>query len=218
MAAELRRCGAVVEEGPTTSSPSRRRSIGAPPAIETYDDHRMAMCLSLAAFNGARGAGAMPVRILEPRCVGKTFPDFFETLFQVAEAVPAHVPVITVDGPTASGKGTLASAVAAALGYHLLDSGSLYRATALAALPRGVDPEDEAALGALAARLELRFHGCPNRPRRHRCHRRPCARRRSAYGLAHLGMARGAPRRCESFSYLSVDCLASLPTVATWAR
>jgi 3-phosphoshikimate 1-carboxyvinyltransferase len=48
------------------------------------------------------------------------------------------VPVITIDGPTGSGKGTLAAAVAERLGYGLLDSGSLYRATALAALRAGL--------------------------------------------------------------------------------
>jgi 3-phosphoshikimate 1-carboxyvinyltransferase len=159
MAAELRKCGAAVEAGDdfiAVTAPAAWRA----PVIATYDDHRMAMCLALAAFNGALDAGRpVPVRILDPRCVGKTFPEFFETLFGVAEAVPGGVPVITVDGPTASGKGTLASALAAALGYHLLDSGSLYRAAALAALQRGVDAADEAALGALAGHLDLRFHG-----------------------------------------------------------
>jgi 3-phosphoshikimate 1-carboxyvinyltransferase len=159
MAAELRKCGAAVEAGDdfiAVTAPAAWRA----PVIATYDDHRMAMCLALAAFNGALGAGRpVPVRILDPRCVGKTFPEFFETLFGVAEAVPGGVPVITVDGPTASGKGTLASALAAALGYHLLDSGSLYRAAALAALQRGVGAADEAALGALAGHLDLRFHG-----------------------------------------------------------
>jgi len=70
------------------------------------------------------------------------------------------VPVITIDGPTASGKGTLAAAVADALGYHLLDSGALYRATGLAAQWDGVAPDDEAGLARLAGPLDLRFgHG-----------------------------------------------------------
>ncbi len=159
MAAELRKCGATVVEGPDfleVTAPAAWRA----PAIETYDDHRIAMCLSLAAFNGAiPGAAPLPVRIADPRCVAKTFPDYFETLFQLAEAAPDAIPVITVDGPTASGKGTLAGAVAAALGYHFLDSGALYRATALAALQAGVAAEDEPALAVLAARLDLRFDG-----------------------------------------------------------
>jgi 3-phosphoshikimate 1-carboxyvinyltransferase len=56
------------------------------------------------------------------------------------------MPVITIDGPTASGKGTLAAAVAQALGYHLLDSGALYRATGLASQWDGVAADDEAGL------------------------------------------------------------------------
>ena len=128
MATELRKLGAQVEEGAdfiavTPPAPDQWRSA----AIHTYDDHRMAMCFSLAAFNPL--AGAQPpreLRILDPRCVAKTFPDYFEALFGVAQAAREEVPVITLDGPTASGKGTLAAAVARRLGYHLLDSGALY--------------------------------------------------------------------------------------------
>ncbi len=65
------------------------------------------------------------------------------------------IPVITVDGPTASGKGTLASALAARLGYHFLDSGAVYRATALSAMRAGVAADDEAGLAAIAAKLDL---------------------------------------------------------------
>ena len=82
-----------------------------------------------------------------------------ETLFTLARADATDIPVITIDGPTASGKGTLASAVAHALGYVLLDSGALYRATALAVLDAEADPADEAAVARLAAGLELRFEG-----------------------------------------------------------
>jgi 3-phosphoshikimate 1-carboxyvinyltransferase len=67
--------------------------------------------------------------------------------------------VICVDGPTASGKGTLAGAVAQALGYHLLDSGSLYRITALAALQAGLALEfaHEQAIADLIPALSIRF-------------------------------------------------------------
>lgn len=152
MATELRKLGATVEEGAdfiAVSAPRRWQ----PAAIHTYDDHRMAMCASLAAFNPA----LVSVRILDPACVGKTFPDYFETLFGAVGAAPGQVPVITIDGPTASGKGTLAAAVAAALGYGLLDSGALYRATGLAAQAAGISPDDEQAVAALARRLPLRF-------------------------------------------------------------
>ena len=71
----------------------------------------------------------------------------------------SSIPVITIDGPTASGKGTVASRVAEHLGFALLDSGALYRLTAFSALEAGVDLADEAALAALAAGLEVRFEG-----------------------------------------------------------
>ena len=69
------------------------------------------------------------------------------------------VPVIAIDGPSASGKGTVAQAVARALGFHYLDSGALYRLVALAAMNGGIDLGDEAALTALAAGLDARFAG-----------------------------------------------------------
>jgi len=69
----------------------------------------------------------------------------------------ALVPVIAIDGPSASGKGTIAQRVAQALGFHYLDSGALYRLVALAALEAAIDWDDEAALAALAARLDVRF-------------------------------------------------------------
>ena len=70
---------------------------------------------------------------------------------------PADIPVIAVDGPSASGKGTLAAALAAELGYGHLDSGALYRAAALAAQDAGLAADDRAATADLAARLALRF-------------------------------------------------------------
>ena len=152
MAAECRKPGATVEEGPDfirITPPARWTSA----RIHTYDDHRVAMCFSLAAFNPS----AVTVRIEDPKCVAKTFPDYFETLFEVCETPVERIPVICIDGPTASGKGTLASEVARRLGYHLLDSGALYRATALAAQDAGIDLNDEAALAQLAARLPVRF-------------------------------------------------------------
>ena len=158
MACELRKLGAVVEEGAdyiTVTPPA----VGAwqHASIHTYDDHRMAMCFSLGAFNPlaptATAGKPISVRIEDPRCVGKTFPDYFESLFQVAKTDPDLIPVITVDGPTASGKGTLASALATRLGYQFLDSGSLYRVTALLALRRQVDLDDATALEALARQV-----------------------------------------------------------------
>jgi len=115
------------------------------------------MCFSLATFN----ADHVPVRIEDPKCVAKTFPDYFETLFEVATGDTDRIPVICIDGPTASGKGTLASRVAAQLGYHYLDSGALYRVTAHAALQAGLrlEAQDEAKIAELARRLPVRFEG-----------------------------------------------------------
>jgi 3-phosphoshikimate 1-carboxyvinyltransferase len=154
MANELKKLGATVETGPDFIRVHPLAQAGWQAAsIRTYDDHRVAMCFSLAAFNPA----GVPVRILEPHCVAKTFPDYFETLFSVAEA--AEVPVICIDGPTASGKGTLAAEVARLLGYHYLDSGSLYRVTGLAMRRAGfsADRQHEARIAALAAELPLAF-------------------------------------------------------------
>lgn len=67
------------------------------------------------------------------------------------------VPVITIDGPTASGKGTIAQRVAHHLGWHALDSGALYRLTALAALQAGLDATDEPHIAALARSLDVQF-------------------------------------------------------------
>lgn len=72
-------------------------------------------------------------------------------------ASATFVPLITIDGPTASGKGTIAARVAASLGFHLLDSGALYRLTALAALQQGVSFDDEQALARVASALEVQF-------------------------------------------------------------
>lgn len=154
MAAELRKLGATVEDGPDFIRVHPMAAADWRAArIKTYDDHRVAMCFSLAAFNPT----GLPVRILEPHCVAKTFPDYFETLFGVID-VP-EIPVICIDGPTASGKGTLAVEVAHELGYHYLDSGSLYRVTGLATRRRGLEPEapHEAEIAALAETLPLQF-------------------------------------------------------------
>jgi 3-phosphoshikimate 1-carboxyvinyltransferase len=144
MAIELRKLGAIVEEGRDfiRVTPASLK----PAAIDTYDDHRMAMCFALAAFG-------TPLRINDPKCVAKTFPDFFQRF----AAVTTSAPVIAIDGPSASGKGSVAARVAAALGFGYLDSGALYRLTALAAKQAGVDWADEAGVAAIAAALDVEF-------------------------------------------------------------
>ena len=66
-------------------------------------------------------------------------------------------PVIAIDGPTASGKGTVAMQVANRLGFHYLDSGALYRLVALASQQKGVSPSDCRALGGLALTIQIEF-------------------------------------------------------------
>ncbi|BCK88013.1 3-phosphoshikimate 1-carboxyvinyltransferase [Sideroxyarcus emersonii] len=148
MATELRKVGATVEEGADyirITPPARIKHA----AIDTYDDHRMAMCFSLAAFGGAG------VRINDPKCVAKTFPEYFAEFAKVTQAVP----VIAIDGPSASGKGTVAQRVATALGMHYLDSGALYRLLGLAAQKRGIALEAEDKLAELAGQVDIRFEG-----------------------------------------------------------
>jgi 3-phosphoshikimate 1-carboxyvinyltransferase len=95
----------------------------------------------------------VPVRINDPKCVNKTFPDYFERFAGLV------APVIAIDGPSASGKGTVAARVAEALGFHYLDSGALYRLVALAALRAGVAFDDGAALARIAETLPASFEG-----------------------------------------------------------
>jgi len=159
MAAELRKLGATVEEGADfirVTPPAQVQDWKAA-SIHTYDDHRVAMCFSLAAFNPA----GLPLRIEDPKCVAKTFPEYFEALFSVAQVETAHIPVICIDGPTASGKGTVAAAVAQRLGYRFLDSGAMYRITALAALRAGfaIDTDHETRIATMAQTLPVRFEG-----------------------------------------------------------
>jgi 3-phosphoshikimate 1-carboxyvinyltransferase len=186
MATELRKLGATVEEGADfiCITPPATVSAAVPPqdaqgtsgsrevheatnavaqsgwkaaSIHTYDDHRVAMCFSLAAFNPA----GLPVRIEDPKCVSKTFPDYFEALFSLVKTRQDLIPVICVDGPTASGKGTLAAELAKRLGYHFLDSGAMYRITALAAIDAGlsIDAHAEADIANLLQHLHIEFIG-----------------------------------------------------------
>ncbi len=169
MATELRKLGAQVEAGADYIAVSMPRSepaaavsrLCSEPAaavsrgltfvphasIDTYDDHRMAMCFSLACLGG------VPVRINDPACVSKTFPDYFERFLSLL------APVIAIDGPSASGKGTVAALVAEKLGFHYLDSGALYRLVALAALRAGVALDDGEALARIAETLPAVFEG-----------------------------------------------------------
>lgn len=146
MAIELRKLGALIDEGEDelrVTPPDQLRAA----TIDTYDDHRMAMCFSLVTLGGAG------VRINDPTCVNKTFPEYFSAFRSVATPVP----VIAIDGPSASGKGTVAGRVASALGYHFLDSGALYRLVALSAIRNGLSADNAEGLGRLSRELPASF-------------------------------------------------------------
>ncbi|MCW5298000.1 3-phosphoshikimate 1-carboxyvinyltransferase [Herbaspirillum lusitanum] len=83
MATELRKLGAIVEEGADYLSVTPPQQL-TPATIDTYDDHRMAMCFSLASLDGAARRGTQ-VRINDPKCVAKTFPDYFRVFQHIAE-------------------------------------------------------------------------------------------------------------------------------------
>ena len=158
MVKECRKLGATVEEGPDwirvqPLQDQHWRSA----SIHTYDDHRMAMCFSLAAFNSS----GKTIRIEDPKCVAKTFPNYFETFFDLVQPQTDVVPVICIDGPTASGKGTLAFEIAKTLGFHYLDSGALYRLSAYAATQQGIELElhNQSQIVDLVSKLSLRFEG-----------------------------------------------------------
>ena len=152
MATELQKLGAGVEAGADflVVTPPQASRLTPHARIDTYDDHRMAMCFSLAAL------GDTVVRVTDPKCVAKTFPDYFECFDDLAWN--SRIPVVAIDGPSASGKGAVAQRVAEKLGFHYLESGALDRLTALSALDQGLDLDDQEALGRLAAQLPVEFH------------------------------------------------------------
>ena len=121
--------------------------------VDCHGDHRMAMAMSLM---GLRVAG---IDIDDPDCVAKTFPDFFdviETLRGSPEPLAeSQVPVVAIDGPAASGKSSVARAVASELQMDYLDTGAMYRAVAWAALGAGVDLGDVAAVASIARNADI---------------------------------------------------------------
>lgn len=147
MATELKKLGVSVKTTENSISITPTKNLR-PACIATYDDHRMAMSFSLFA-------AGIPIRIENPSCVNKTFPQYFESFFNVTEPVP----VIAIDGPSASGKGTIAQKVAEKLGFHYLDSGALYRLVALVAFEKNIAPtvENEAFLAEIAQNLQVYF-------------------------------------------------------------
>ena len=149
MATELKKLGVGVKTTANSIAITPPEHFNFKPAsIATYNDHRMAMSFSLFS-------AAIPLRIENPECVGKTFPNYFDALHNIVD----FVPVITIDGPSASGKGTIAQKVAQQLGFHYLDSGALYRLVAFAAFEKNLalTVENQQVLSDLAKNLPIVF-------------------------------------------------------------
>ncbi len=130
----------------TPSAPERAE-------IPTYEDHRLAMAFSVL---GLCGPG---VDIIDPGCVAKTYPAFFDDVENLrkdsrVESMPESV-VVAIDGPAGSGKSTVARAVADRLGIEYLDTGAMYRSIAFAALRAHIDPDDVDRVAALARSVDL---------------------------------------------------------------
>jgi 3-phosphoshikimate 1-carboxyvinyltransferase len=150
MATELRKLGATVNEGVGSLEIEPPLLLTDGVCIDTYDDHRMAMCFSLVCLAG------LNITINDPMCVNKTFPNYFDILETVLQA-----PVITIDGPSGSGKGTVAKQVAERLGFSYLDSGALYRGIGLCYLTSGADLnlDDQDSVETFLSGISLEFFG-----------------------------------------------------------
>jgi hypothetical protein len=144
--------------------------------------------------------------------VNKTFPEFFDAFAGIA------APVIAIDGPSASGKGTVAQRVADALGFHFLDSGALYRLTALAAMKAGVAPEDEPGVAAIAANLPAEFAGASDSAFGRRCYRGDPGRGNLASMPRKWRPCPPCGPRCWSGNGPTGASPAWSPTAATWRR
>lgn len=147
-----------IAAGPTTDGIVIRGGAPSGGTVDSHGDHRIAMSFAMAALRSRD-----PVSIRDCANVNTSFPDFMALAriagLNLAERgrMSGEVPVIAIDGPSGVGKGTLCQWLAARLGWHLLDSGALYRLTALAAQRRGLPLEDEAQVAAVAIALDAVF-------------------------------------------------------------
>ncbi len=121
--------------------------------VDGHGDHRCAMSFLLA------GALSPEAEIAVKGChnIGTSFPEFFGLVESLGIQVNQPIPVITVDGPSGVGKGTTSALIAKELGWHLLDSGAIYRSLALKAMKEGIASENHEALISLAQNLDLNF-------------------------------------------------------------
>ncbi|MFC3195630.1 3-phosphoshikimate 1-carboxyvinyltransferase [Marinicella sediminis] len=121
--------------------------------VDGHGDHRCAMSFLLA------GALRPEVDTVVRGChnIDTSFPEFFTLVEQLGMRHQQPVPVVTIDGPSGVGKGTTSALLAARLGWHLLDSGAIYRSLALKVMNDDLDPANEAQLAEAAKALRLSF-------------------------------------------------------------
>jgi cytidylate kinase len=151
MANGLQRLGIQVEETDDGAIVKGGRFSGG--HVDSFGDHRVAMSLAVAGT-----IASAPVTVGNVAAVDTSFPGFSDCLQALGVDIrPDQAAVIAIDGPSGSGKGTIARLVAERLGYALLDSGALYRLVALAARKAGVALDDEAKLAELARNLDVEF-------------------------------------------------------------
>ena len=124
--------------------------------IESHGDHRIAMAFAVAGL-----VARSPIEIRDVANVATSFPGFRGDRPRGRPAdrdcMTDAAPVVTIDGPSGSGKGTISRAVAQRVGWHLLDSGALYRLVAYGGLERGLDPGDVDGHARLAAGMDVAF-------------------------------------------------------------
>jgi hypothetical protein len=151
MTTELRRVGAVVEEGQDFLRihpfPAARGPAAELIDVQTYRDHRVAMSLAVLGSRDLNGNGKPWLSVMDPSCCSKTFPGFSGSLKICIESVMTpNAPsekkflVIAIDGGAASGKSSTARALCRQCHFLHVDTGSHYRAVALACLKAGVPP------------------------------------------------------------------------------
>ena len=126
--------------------------------VDGHGDHRCAMSFLVASALRPE----YDIAVKGCHNIATSFPDFFDLMQGLSMDTQSISPVITIDGPSGVGKGTTSALLAEALGWHLLDSGAIYRAMALKAISEGITPENEAALKAAAESLDLRFEVAEN--------------------------------------------------------
>jgi 3-phosphoshikimate 1-carboxyvinyltransferase len=167
IAVGLAACGVRVEEGPASLTVHGTGDVPMGGAtIATHYDHRIAMSFLVMGM-----ASSQPVAVDNIECIATSFPGFVDIINQRGARIDAQqtfghprrrandkirqLPPMTIaiDGPAASGKGTLGRRLAEYCGYMYLDTGSLYRAVGLSLIRQNIDPNDEAAATAAATAL-----------------------------------------------------------------